>query len=85
MKSFELPEGARVLGFVVHLPDSDEFLVVLEDSPDATLRMFVKGLPGYAKIYEKMQDAEREAAQCKQRAVVCLLAESESEFYVSLD
>jgi hypothetical protein len=77
-----LPSGSEFCGYIVHLPDSDEFLALISDRPDITTRGFVKS-PGYAKIYEDYRDAIRDANKCRNRVIVCLLIDNDDNFIVA--
>lgn len=77
-----LPEGSQFLGYVVHLPDSDEFLASFEDTPEVTKRSFSQS-PLLAKRYGDYHQALGESQACKQHAEPWLLFDTGDQLVVT--
>ncbi|WP_372995630.1 hypothetical protein [Marinobacter sp.] len=67
-----LPPESKFMGYVVHLPNEDEFLAFLKETSTAIKRGFVKS-PSGAKVYQSYKRALRDAGKCKQKAEPNLL------------
>lgn len=67
-----LPAGTKFLGYVIYLPDEDEFLGFIKETSTKIQRGFVKA-PGGAKVYEFYRRALRDSGRCKQKAEPNLL------------
>ncbi|EIT68375.1 MULTISPECIES: hypothetical protein [Hydrocarboniphaga] len=78
---FGLPKTAEFRGFIVHLPDSDEFVVSIEVEPSATRRVFA-ATPEAAKIYDSESAAADDAARCKQDTQVAMLFGEDGQLFV---
>lgn len=81
IKEHGLPEDAKCLGYVVHLPVEDEFLGKVINTPEMTQRFFTK-TPDMAKVYSNHKKAIRDAKKCKQDAIVCLLFDVDDQYAV---
>ncbi|HHH9443034.1 TPA: hypothetical protein ACP32N_005022 [Pseudomonas aeruginosa] len=77
---FGLPPGTPFLGYLVHIPDSDEFLVRCHEGMDSASRVWTRD-PGVAQRFEHFSDAYQLARQG--REIVVGLFESESQFFVA--
>lgn len=75
-----LPPGTPFLGYVVHIPASDEFLAAFKDSPLATSRHWSKS-PGMAHRFEHFADAYTLARE--DREIVVGLFEMATQFFVA--
>lgn len=71
-KKLGLPASAEYLGYVVHLPDSDEFLMLAKKGQGISQRAFAK-TPQLARLYADYHQALRDANGCKQKAEVGVL------------
>ena len=67
-----LPPETKYLGYVVYLPNEDEFLGFIKETSRAIKRGFVK-TPSGAKVYQSYKKALRDAGRCKQKAEPNLL------------
>lgn len=76
-----LPEGTQYLGYVVHLPNEDEFLAYSKASAGMVQRAFAKS-PAGAKVYKSYKKAVRDAKGCKQHAEPYLLFDLGDEYIV---
>lgn len=72
IKELGLPPESKFLGYVIHLPNEDEFLGFIDETSAAIKRGFVK-TPHTAKIYHSYKKALRDAEKCKQEAEPNLL------------
>lgn len=67
-----LPPETKYLGYVVYLPNEDEFLGFIKETSRAIKRGFAK-TPSGAKVYQSYKKALRDAGRCKQKAEPNLL------------
>lgn len=82
IKAFKLPKKSKFMGFVVHLPDSDEFLAFSEEKDgDMELRAFSK-TPDHAHIFKDYEKALSESKSCSQWAIVCILIDMKKQWIV---
>jgi len=72
IKELGLPENAEFKGYVVHLPNEEEFLVEIEGTRDFVKRLFTVD-PTMAKVYTDHRKATKDSKKCKQETMVCLL------------
>jgi len=72
IKELGLPAETKFLGYVVHLPNEDEFLGFIKETSSTIKRGFVK-TPSGAKVYQSHKKALRDAGRCKQQAELNLL------------
>jgi hypothetical protein len=82
LQELGLPESSVFCGYVVHLPEEDEFLAVVRESAAMIHRGFSK-TPETAKIYQDYKKALKEAKHCKQETIVCLLFDVENQFIIA--
>lgn len=66
-----LPDSAEFLGYVVHIPESEEFLHSVQDSLGAVTRSFAK-TPDLALPFESFGDAHAQARREKGEIVAGL-------------
>lgn len=81
IKELGLPENSMFLGYIVHLPNEDEFLAEFISTEVIEKRLFVK-TPKLAKVYNDHRNAIRDSKKCKQKAEVCLLFDVGRQFIV---
>lgn len=81
IKEHGLPENSKFIGFVVHLPDKDEFLADVEYHPGYENRMWSK-VPDLAKLYKTQKKAEKEIKRYGKSACVAMLLDSGSQYIV---
>lgn len=82
IKELGLPEGSKCLGYVVHLPNEDEFLAYCKETHEMTQRAFSK-TPNGAKVYKVYKKALRDAKGCNQKAETYLLFDIGSQLIVA--
>ena len=81
-RRLDLPETAKLLGYVIHLYDEDEFVGKVEETKMAINRIYVK-IPDLAQIYETAEDAVNEALKIdKHRLLVCMLFEVDNKHMI---
>ena len=81
-RRLDLPETAKLLGYVIHLYDEDEFVGKVEETEMAINRIYVK-IPDLAQIYETAEDAVNEALKIdKYRLMVCVLFEVDNKHMI---
>lgn len=77
-----LPETAKLLGYVIHLYDEDEFVGKIEETEKAINRIYVK-IPDLAHVFETVEEAVNEASKIdKYRLLVCLLFEFNNQHMI---
>lgn len=65
IRALGLPIGTRFRGYVVHLPDAEQYLSHVEQrGPNQTNRMFVR-TPDQAQVHEDPEAAREAAADCR--------------------
>lgn len=80
-QALKLPDDAQALGYVIHLPDQDEFVATLEDNEMIFSVSYAK-LPEMAKVYDEPDLAIADAKKItKHKLLVCVLFESSSKQY----
>ncbi|BES73844.1 hypothetical protein RE428_48620 (plasmid) [Marinobacter nanhaiticus D15-8W] len=79
IKELGLPPESKFLGYVIHLPNEDEFLGFIKETSAAVKRGFVK-TPQAAKVYHSYKRALRDAGKCKQKAEPNLLFDIGTQF-----
>lgn len=81
--SMGFPESCRFVGYVVHLPDSDEFLAgASEPQPGVVLYQYAAA-PGLAKVYANFRTALKIADDIqKHRTVVAYLFDHGTQWLV---
>ena len=71
MKKLNLPESAQFSGYVIHLPESDEFLANIDETEEMVKYAYAK-TPIFAKKYENAEDAIAIAKEIeKHKIYVC--------------
>ncbi|APV37742.1 hypothetical protein [Acinetobacter soli] len=82
-KALDLPDDAQALGYVIYLPDPDEFVSDLVDNNEIFSVLYTK-LPELAKIYDEPQDAIDDAKKItKHNLLVCVLFESSKQYFIN--
>lgn len=81
-EELELPSTAKFKGYVIHLPEEDEFLHSIEETNVKTVKRFCKS-PEHAKLYKRAKTASQEASKCTQSTEICYLIESEDKLLVT--
>lgn len=57
---YGLPAGSKILGYAVHLPETDEFLAQVKSTRDVIQRLYAR-TPEMAKVWPNVKRAMREA------------------------
>lgn len=76
-----IPNEADLIGYVVHLPESDEFLSQIEDTSDLIHRTWAK-TPELALRYEDFHKAKFEVERYGKGSVVALLFDLDDQMMV---
>lgn len=78
-----LPDDAQAIGYVIHLPDEDEFVAQIQDNHMIFSVGYTK-LPEIAKIYEEPDQAIDDAKKItKHKLLVCVLFESSKQYFIN--
>lgn len=81
-----LPETCQFHGYVVHLPDTDEFLAGSGVTAPGVSAFKYGASPDHAKTWSSYRDAERAAAQIKKhRTVVAYLFDNDNQWLLGFD
>lgn len=87
--AYGLPTDAVFLGYVVHLPDSEEFLVSVQKFPRRWHQLGAGWLwakhPGMAKVFGDHRAAWRVVQDCDRAAAVVHLFDVGDQFFVAFD
>lgn len=82
-KELGLPDDAQSMGYVIHLPDQDEFVSEIIDNDIAFSVAYAK-LPEMAKIYHEPEQAIVDAKKItKHNLLVCVLFESSKQYMIN--
>lgn len=82
IKELELPSDTKFAGYVVHLPESDEFLASIEEDEYMENRMWSK-IPDIAKCYKSLDKAKKEAKRYGKGANACVLLDTGPQYFVA--
>lgn len=72
----------KFLGYVVHLPASDEFLALFRSEGDSFAYGWAKSQPGKAKLFPDIASATTVATGHSPDAVVCTLTDNGTHYLV---
>lgn len=79
-KRLNLPDNTEFKGYVIHLPDKDEFLSIFEETEAMVNTAYTK-LPDLAKVFHSIESAVDVAEEItKHRLLICLLFESDQQY-----
>ncbi|WP_421863109.1 hypothetical protein [Motiliproteus sp.] len=81
IKEYDLPQETQLLGYVVHIEESDEFLAVHENTSEME-RWGWSHTPENAKLYRRSDKAIKVAQRCKSEAMVCSLFDTGPQLMV---
>lgn len=78
-----LPDDAQAIGYIIHLPDQDEFVATIEDNNMLFSVGYAK-LPEMAKVYDEPDQAIADAKKImKHKLLVCVLFESSKQYFIN--
>lgn len=82
-KELGLSDDAEPLGYVIHLPDQDEFVAEIIDNDMAFSVAYAK-VPKMAKTYDEPELAIADAKKItKHKLLVCVLFESSEQYMIN--
>jgi hypothetical protein len=73
IKELGMPDHTKFCGYVVHLPESDEFLFHLDVKPDYYTNYGWSKLPDHARLFDTHHEAQAVIDEYGKPAVVGLL------------
>lgn len=82
LRELELPDTTKFSGYVIYLPDEEEFLHSIVEAQDKTVRKFCDS-PEHAKTYNTKLSASKDAEKCKQRTDICYLLELDNQLMIT--
>lgn len=82
IKEIGLPDTAKFCGYVIHLPNEDEFVADIIETQASVVRKFCN-LPELAKRYQDTKKALKDAKHCKQETMICFLFDSGAQYFVT--
>ena len=82
LRELELSDSTKFSGYVIHLPDEDEFLHSIVETKVKTVRKFCD-TPEHAKVYNTKISASKDAEKCKQRTDICYLLELDNQLMIT--
>lgn len=82
-KELGLPDDSESIGYVIHLPERDEFVAEIIDNDMAFSVVYAK-LPKMAKTYDEPELAIADAKKItKHKLLVCILFESSEQYMIN--
>lgn len=81
IKELGLPENTSFNGYVVHLPEPDEFLATLEENNIMVRRAFAR-TPTLAMNFDDVEEAIKIVNGLDYHAQVCALLETDSQLII---
>lgn len=81
IKELGLPENTSFNGYVVHLPEPDEFLATLEENNIVVRRAFAR-TPTLAMNFDNVEEAIQIVNDLDYHAQVCALLETDSQLII---
>lgn len=81
-----LPDGSSFLGYVIHLPESDEFLAHFDDSDHKIVKLWA-AIPDLAIRYQDFHHAVKvlkAVSQSGRQTLLALLWEEDSQYFVTI-
>ena len=82
LKTLNLPDNSIFLGYVINLPEQDEYLFTELSNDDSVFREYSRS-PMLAKIYDDYHEALKSSNDVPKESIVCLLIETEDSFAVA--
>lgn len=80
-KRLDLPENTEYRGYVINLPDTDEFLSTFEET-EAVVNIAYAKIPDLAKVFHSIESAVEVVEEItKHRLLICLLFESDQQYF----
>ncbi|PJI33578.1 hypothetical protein [Acinetobacter pseudolwoffii] len=80
-KRLNLPEGNEFRGYVINLPDRDEFLSTFDETEDLINTAYAK-IPDLARVFHSIESAVEVAEEItKHKLLICLLFESDKQYF----
>ena len=78
-----LPKESTVKGYVIHLPEKDEFVATINDN-NITFSVAYARTPELAMIYDEPQKAISDAKKIsKHKLLVCVLFETSNQYMIN--
>lgn len=82
IKELGLPQETEAKGYVIHLPEKDEFVAKIDDN-DLTFSVAYAKIPELAMVYDEPQLAIADAKKItKHNLLVCLLLETPDQHMI---
>lgn len=82
LRELDLPDSTKFCGYVIHLPDNEEFLHSISETKIKTVRKFCD-TPEHAKRYKTKFSAAQDAKKCKQKTDICYLLELDEQLMIT--
>lgn len=83
IKELKLPSDTKALGYVIHLPEKDEFVANIKDTDDIFSVAYAR-LPEHAEVYDEPELAIEVAKKItKHKLLVCVLLEASKQYCIN--
>ena len=83
IKGLDLPADSKAIGYVIHLPEKDEFVANIKDTAEI-FSVAYTGRPELAERYETPEKAIFDAKKItKHKLLVCVLLESSTQYFIN--
>lgn len=81
IKDSDLPENSKLLGYVVNIPDSDEYLADIHFG-DGVVNKTIAKIPALAKVFDDIEDALKARDEFSYPVDICLMFETDQQYLV---
>ena len=83
IKGLDLPADSKAIGYVIHLPEKDEFVATINDN-NISFSVAYARTPELAMIYDEPQKAISDAKKIsKHKLLVCVLFETSNQYMIN--
>lgn len=81
IKENDLPANSNLLGYVVNIPHSDEYLADIHYGDDVVNKTIAK-IPALAKVFDDVEDALKARKEFSYPVDICLMFETDQQYLV---
>lgn len=81
IKNSDLPENSKLLGYVVNIPHSDEYLADIHFG-DGVVNKTIAKIPALAKVFDDIEDALKARDEFSYSVDICLMFETDQQYLV---
>lgn len=81
IKELGLPENSEYMGYVIHLPETDEFLAKVKWDKHGSGSFMISKTPEIAKQYWNYKKALKDSERYGKNSKVCILFDAGDRYY----